>query len=194
MEVFIVTLALLGLLLFLALKHKQNQDTKRILDQAADHSLELQSKLAAAEERATQIDTLQAELSGYRQATAGMVSSKEHQLRTAELTVVKAVLEKTKAELETVKGKQISERVRLGQVSENLIPFLGGFPYNPKNVRGIFQPIDLLVFNDEEIVFVEVKTGDAKLTEKQRNIKRLIEEGKVRFEVHMLKDSGYEIK
>ena len=193
MEVVIIG-ALIGLLLFLGYLYKQNMDTKRILDQAADYSLELQSKLAAAELRAAQVDTLQSELSGYRQATAGMVSSTEYEDKVAEAKVLKAVLDKTKEELDAVKGKQISERVRLGQVSENLLPFLAGFPYEPKNVRGIFQPIDLLVFNDEEIVFVEVKTGDARLTEKQRNIKRLIEEGKVRFEVHMLKDSGYEIK
>lgn len=193
MDVLIV-LALIGLFVFLGFLYKQNQHSTASFDQLVRLNMDLEQQLAAERARAAQTELLQAQLDGYRQATQTMVSSDEYEMRKAEVQVLKAALEETKGKLDAVSGKQISERVRLGQVGENLLPFLNGFPYSPKNVRGLFQPIDLLVFNEDEIVFVEVKTGDAKLTEKQRNIKRIIEEGKVRFEVHMLKDSGYDIK
>jgi predicted Holliday junction resolvase-like endonuclease len=193
MDVLIIP-ALIGLFVFLGFLYKQNLTSKAEFDQLVKINIDLEHQLQSVQARAAQTEALQAELSGYRQATQTMVSSSEYEMKKAENMVLKAVLDKTKEELDTLKGKQISERVRLGQVSENVLPFLSTFPYDPKRVRGLFQPIDLLVFNDDEIVFVEVKTGDAKLTEKQRNIKRIIEEGKVRFEVHMMKDTGYEIK
>jgi len=76
-----------------------------------------------------------------------------------------------------------SERVRLGQVAENLAPFLANFKYNPKHARVLLNPIDYIVFTEDEIVFLEVKSGNAKLSEKQRAIKKVIEAGRVRFEV-----------
>lgn len=204
MEV-LVGLALLGLFLFLGLKYKSDSFTKQaetrlneVIDQAARHTLELEQKLTTALLRAQEVDKLETELQAYRQMAGNVISSDMHEARVAEYRLaaenVSAELEKVKDELDSVRGKQISERVRLGQVSENVAPFLSAFPYDPKRVRGLFQPIDLLVFNEDEIVFVEVKTGDATLTDKQRNIKRLIEEGKVRFEIHRLNDKGYEIK
>lgn len=193
MDVLIIG-ALLGLFLFLGFLYKQNTNSKAQLDELLRMNIDLEHQLSLARAQAESASKAEAELNGYRQATQGMVSSSEYEMKKAEVVVLKAVLDKTKEELDTLKGKQISERVRLGQVSENVLPFLSTFPYDPKRVRGLFQPIDLLVFNDDEIVFVEVKTGDAKLTEKQRNIKRIIEEGRVRFEIHMMKDTGYEIK
>lgn len=88
-------------------------------------------------------------------------------------------------------GKQKSEQVRLGLVSENIMPFLDDFGYDPSKVRGLFNPIDLIVFDNEEIVFVELKSGDSKLSTKQKQIKRLIEEKQVRFEVHRVSEKGY---
>lgn len=201
----IIGLALLGLFVFLGLKYKADSFTKQsetrlndVIDQAAHHSLELEQRLNAAVLRAQEADRLEPELKAYRQMSGSVISSDIHEALVSEHKMAaertSAELDSTRKELDRVRGKQISERVRLGMVGENLLPFLADFPYDPKTVRGLFQPIDLLVFNEDEIVFVEVKTGDAALTEKQRNIKRLIEEGKVRFEVHRLGDKGYEVK
>lgn len=87
-----------------------------------------------------------------------------------------------------------SEQVRMGLLSENLAPLLKDFPYNSKGLRGLFNPIDFIHFGEDQITFVEVKTGDSVLSEKQRNIKKLIESGKVKFEIHRLNEQGYSIK
>jgi len=72
-----------------------------------------------------------------------------------------------------------SSEVRLGQISENLAPFLKDFKYDPKEAHFIGMPIDYIIFKEDEVVFLEVKSGQSRLSSKQSNIKRLIQEGKV---------------
>jgi predicted Holliday junction resolvase-like endonuclease len=74
-----------------------------------------------------------------------------------------------------------SSAVIKGRVSEHLAPFIN-FPYNPRDARFIGSPIDIIVFNGaeegyiREIIFLEVKTGDAAaLTPRQRQIRDLIQ-------------------
>lgn len=80
---------------------------------------------------------------------------------------------------------QRSLAVTSGKVHEQLIPYLPGFPYNPKDVRFLGSPVDLVVFDGladgclQRIVFVEVKTGSAALTQRERSIREVVEEGAV---------------
>ena len=67
-----------------------------------------------------------------------------------------------------------SSEVRLGQISEQLAPFLNGFSYDTKSTKFLGQPIDFLCFEPDKVVFVEVKTGKSQLSEKQKHIKELI--------------------
>ena len=97
-------------------------------------------------------------------------------------------------EIEQLSGKQKSEQVRLGQIAEQLIPFLHKFKYNPKNLKPLFQPIDYIAFEDDKIVFIEVKTGNSKLSTKQNHIKRLIESGEVYFEIHRISSEDYNVE
>ena len=102
------------------------------------------------------------------------------------------------SEVETKLSQKISgersEQVRIGFLAESTIPFNSEFKHNPKNLRPLFQPIDYICFNEDEIVFIEIKSGSSRLSEKQRNIKKLIENGKVRFEIHKLNHEGYQVK
>lgn len=75
-----------------------------------------------------------------------------------------------------------SSEVRLGQISEQLVPFLSNFKHDPKRAHFIGQPIDYVVFEDDAITFVEVKSGGAQLTSTQKLIKKLVQDGKVRWE------------
>jgi len=98
------------------------------------------------------------------------------------------------AELPTYRKDAImrSRAVLGGHFSEQLAPFLPNFPYLPNECRFIGKPIDLLVFRgmDEkdisEIVFVEVKSGKAKLTQVEKKLKETIEKGKVRWEEYRI--------
>lgn len=197
----VVLVALCGLFLFLGYKSQQKYFTKQVEDlllRTATTELALEDKLRAMEIKVADYDRLSHELLSARHMSQNVIPLEHHLSSVASIEEAKAEvsreLEEVKGKLDKSNGKQISERVRLGLIGENILPVLNGFPYDSSRVRGLFNPVDLLVFNDDEIVFVEVKTGDAKLTEKQRNIQRIIEEGKVRFEVHRLSDKGYDIK
>lgn len=97
-------------------------------------------------------------------------------------------------EFKNLRHQKISADVKMGQKSENLLPFLSSFPYADDEIRGLFNPIDLIVFRDEEVVFVEVKSGQSQLSEKQRKIRDNIKEGRVRFEIHRMDEKGVKIK
>lgn len=83
-----------------------------------------------------------------------------------------------------------SSEVRLGKIGENMAPFLSGWPYDPNDFRFLGNPIDGIQFTDEGIVFVEIKTGKAVLTKSQKDIKRLIKEGKVSFATFRIGEDG----
>jgi predicted Holliday junction resolvase-like endonuclease len=72
-------------------------------------------------------------------------------------------------------------------VHEQLIPYLPVFPYNPKDVRFLGSPIDLVVFDGlaegcvRRIVFLEVKTGGSGLTGRERSVRDAIQDGNVEW-------------
>lgn len=85
-----------------------------------------------------------------------------------------------------------SRAVLSGQFSEQLAPFLPGFDFKPTECRFVGKPIDFLVFKgmDErdinEIVFVEVKSGDAKLSPIEKKVKEAVKNKKVRWEEYRI--------
>ena len=82
---------------------------------------------------------------------------------------------------------QRSLAVTAGKVHEQLIPYLPAFPYNPKDARYLGSPVDLVVFDGlaegrvRRIVFVEVKTGGAGLTGRERMVREAVREGEVEW-------------
>lgn len=70
---------------------------------------------------------------------------------------------------------------KYGKMSEQFMPFLKDYPYNPQDFRFLGSPIDGVQFTENKVVFTEFKTSNAKLTEKQENIKRLVNQGKVEW-------------
>jgi predicted Holliday junction resolvase-like endonuclease len=77
--------------------------------------------------------------------------------------------------------------VTAGKVHEQLIPYLPSFPYNPKDVRFLGSPVDLVVFDGlaegqvRRIVFVEVKTGSSGLTVRERSVRDVIRSREVEW-------------
>ena len=80
---------------------------------------------------------------------------------------------------------QRSQAVTVGKVSEQLLPYLPGFRFNPKDARFLGSPVDLVVFDglDEGelrgVWFLEVKTGNAALSGRERQIRDAILEKRV---------------
>lgn len=82
----------------------------------------------------------------------------------------------------------LSRATLYGKVSEQLVPLLPGFDYDLEDARFLGAPIDYVVFDgytsggDVEVVLVEVKTGNAKLSRGERRVRDAVREGRVRFE------------
>jgi predicted Holliday junction resolvase-like endonuclease len=82
---------------------------------------------------------------------------------------------------------QRSQAVTAGKVHEQLIPYLPGFPYNPKDVRFLGSPVDLVVFDGlaegrlDRIVFLEIKTGSATLTGRERWVRDVVQAREVEW-------------
>jgi len=80
-----------------------------------------------------------------------------------------------------------SRAVLGGQFSEQLAPYLPNFDYLPTECKFLGKPIDFIVFKGmdekkiDEVVFVEVKSGNAKLNEHERNLKDAIDKKKVQW-------------
>jgi len=88
-----------------------------------------------------------------------------------------------------------SRAVLGGQFSEQLAPFLPDFKYFPTECRFVGKPIDLIVFKgmDEkdinEVVFVEIKSGKAKLSPVEKKLKETIKNKKVRWEEYRIPEA-----
>ncbi|HQR31780.1 MAG TPA: Holliday junction resolvase-like protein [Blastocatellia bacterium] len=82
-----------------------------------------------------------------------------------------------------------SQAVTTGKIVEHLVPYLPNFNYNPKDARFVGSPVDFIVFDglsdDEDdqlsIVFVEIKTGMATLTRRERMVRDAIKAGRVKW-------------
>ncbi len=81
-----------------------------------------------------------------------------------------------------------SRQVLSGNFSEQLAPYLPDFKYNPSDCRFIGKPVDLIVFDGlsngelKNVTFLEIKSGNAKLNSNQVDLKKIIDERKVKFE------------
>lgn len=89
-----------------------------------------------------------------------------------------------------------SSETRLGQISENLVPFLAGCPYEPRHMSYLGAPIDFLVFNLDEgsITFLEVKSGNSKISKRQKTIKNIIQSGRVFYADIRINEKGVKHK
>ena len=76
---------------------------------------------------------------------------------------------------------QRSLAVTAGKVHEQLVPYLPEFGFNPKDARFLGSPVDLVVFDGlaagavRRVVFLEVKTGAAALTTRERQVRDVID-------------------
>lgn len=82
---------------------------------------------------------------------------------------------------------QRSLAVTVGKVSEQLVPYLPDFQFNPKDARFLGSPVDLVVFDglDEgqvrRVIFIEVKTGASGLSTRERQVRDAIQAGRVEW-------------
>jgi predicted Holliday junction resolvase-like endonuclease len=90
----------------------------------------------------------------------------------------------------TERAQATAQAVNLGKIVEKIAPSFPTFSYVAGDCRALFEPIDYLIFSGltsgrrvESIHFVDVKSGNARLTTRQKSIKTVIESGAVKYKV-----------
>jgi len=112
------------------------------------------------------------------------VSNKKIKQLQKTITEIEADFEKERASIR-IDAKKRSGAVQWGLAIENFVPFMDEFPLRPEDVNFLGKPIDFIGYKNTgsktkcEVHFIEVKSGNAFLLPKQKNIKKAIEEGRV---------------
>ena len=82
---------------------------------------------------------------------------------------------------------QRSQAVTRGKVHEQLVPYLPDFPFDARDARFLGSPVDLVVFDGlaegrvRRVVFLEVKTGGAGLSGRERGVRDAIRSRQVEW-------------
>ncbi|RYZ97828.1 MAG: endonuclease [Moraxellaceae bacterium] len=82
-----------------------------------------------------------------------------------------------------------------GRLAEQLAPLLPEFEYLPSDAKFLGDPVDYVIFNgytdwrdgnlaaeDIEVILMDIKSGQARLTKGQLAIEQAVKQGRVRFE------------
>lgn len=110
-----------------------------------------------------------------------------YQEQLKEIKERKAALKKLR-EKGTSKSEIAAKSTNIGFILERLAPTFKSFRFNPNDCRSLFDPIDYVIFEGlsskgriNKIFFVDIKTGAARLSKKQKEIKTVITDKKVLF-------------
>jgi len=88
---------------------------------------------------------------------------------------------KRKLDAEQFRSRSLS--TKYGKITEQFLPVLGDYPWDPGNFRFLGSPIDGVQFEQDRVIFVEFKSGNSQLSRNQRRIRALVENSQVSFEV-----------
>ena len=97
------------------------------------------------------------------------------------------LLDLRKKKLEKV--QRSTQSSNLGKILERFVPILPGFMFKPEESVPLLDPVDYIAFQGssrarvEAIAFMDVKTGNARLSATQKAIVRVIERGKVALDI-----------
>jgi predicted Holliday junction resolvase-like endonuclease len=81
-----------------------------------------------------------------------------------------------------------SQAVTRGKVQEQLVPFFPDFPFSAQDARFLGSPVDFVIFDGlsdgalRRVVLLEIKTGGAQLTPRERQIRDAVQAGRVQWQ------------
>ena len=199
--VFIIVILLIIISNWFNNNYKKTYEQKTAIDKEELNKkiAEYQLNTAKLKEQATQWGL--AELEKFKQ---NELEAQTKIINDNAIGAAKNVLARWMAENEDRIRKDAANRsVRnvLGKVTEHLIPFSEAMKqFNPKDIRFIGSPIDLIVFdgaeelrNDISIHFIEVKTGTSALSKRQQLIKDAIQNRRIHWMRVNMKDFGDDV-
>ena len=102
-------------------------------------------------------------------------------LTSALLVVFFRLWRRSVADLQSAASRSQSLSTKYGQMTEQFMPFIPEYPWDPQRFRFIGSPIDGIQFEDDAVILVEFKAATSKLSTKQRQIRDQVRDGRVEF-------------
>jgi len=199
--IIVLIMALIGILIYI-----------RNISRKSDHELikakqELESVLKASKtENIIQVQAVELDYRKKLELLEAIKSEKalqtqvieiEHKRKTEALLELDTKINEKSEHIKSLEddyakllNQKKSSEVRLGKIAENMAPFFTCWPYDPNTFRFLGNPVDGIQFTDDEIIFVEIKTGKARLSDSQKWIKKLVQEKKVSFVSFKIGENG----
>lgn len=178
--------AIVGIIIVMMINHKTQSENK-----------ELETNLGLAQQRIANISTEKESIADKHLASYSDKESMTKELRGAmeQINGLEGDLGDEREKNRVLISQKKSSETRLGQISEHLIPFLDGCPYNPKDMHFVGNPIDYLVydFDQGKITFVEIKSGNSKASKRQKTIKNIIKSGRVFYSEMRINTKGVKV-
>ncbi len=98
---------------------------------------------------------------------------------------------KLKPKAMSLKSETGAKSINIGAILERIAPSLPTFHFDRNDCRSLFDPIDYLIFENlskkgkvSRIIFTEIKTGKARLTPRQQEIKSVVAKKKLAFQTY----------
>ena len=85
-----------------------------------------------------------------------------------------------------------SKSVSIGQIGEQLAPYFPNFTYNPKDIKFIVNPIDMIVFDGliegyvNSVIFLEIKSKNSKLNKNENLVKDAILSKRIDWQIYRI--------
>ena len=163
---FFLEICLFGCILYLGYKLHLLKKKQSNADSLEKENQFLKNQFTKSQEY---FSKQQQSIEGYRQE----LEYKEKFLVETNRTLEQKLAEETD-KLKKLTHQKKSSEVRLGHIAETLAPFLDQFDFQPEQCSFLGQPIDYISFGDDEITFIEIKSGKSQLNKKQRHIRDLV--------------------
>ena len=88
---------------------------------------------------------------------------------------------KLKSKISNLDSNLRSNAVKQGLTLEQWIPISENYPWDHRNFRFLGDPIDGIQFEDNKILLVEFKSGNSRMSNKQKANQQIVENRKVQF-------------
>lgn len=106
-------------------------------------------------------------------------------------------LDEERKQFEQDRNKIVSDAIKrslvvhIGKTLEHIAPIIPQLGHHPRDVRGIFDPVDYVAFNGmfekksiDSISFIEIKTGKSRLTPIERKIRDAVKDQRVEWKMY----------
>lgn len=159
-------------------------DRTQPIPEIIEDSSHLKADLAATQEKLAKLNQELGQLQSYSQLT-----KRELEVRDTQYLELSQKFDK-------LQSQKKSGEVRLGHVAEQVIPMLPEFPVPINTLKFFGNPIDYISIDmDAEVIsFIEVKSGDSTLSDKQKKIRKMINEKKIQFFEVRVNEKGIKVK